>query len=57
MPTWIAGAYAEGNPVDAVFAREEKKAQKAYAEQATNDLFTAIDKQDADAINVTRICC
>lgn len=50
MDKWIASAYADGDPVGMIFAREEEKAQKAYGAQMKNDLFTAITGQDAEAI-------
>lgn len=50
MDKWIASAYADGDPVGMIFAREEEKAQKAYGSQMKTDLFTAITGQDAEAI-------
>lgn len=50
MDKWIASAYADGDPVGMIFAREEEKAQKAYGAQMKTDLFTAITGQDAEAI-------
>lgn len=53
MTNWVAKAYADGNVIDAILAKEEQKAMDAYATQSKNDLFTAISKQDADAINTS----
>jgi hypothetical protein len=50
MDSWISKAYATGQPIDAIFDREETKAKNAYITSTNNELFTSIDTQDADAI-------
>ena len=51
MVSWVSKAYASDDPVGSIIQREEKLAQDAYAEDAAKNLYLAIDKQDAEAVN------
>ena len=53
MTGWVKSAYASGDPVGAIFAREEAKAQKSEAELAKSDLITSINGEDTEAIGTS----
>ena len=53
LPGWVAEAYASGDVINSIFSREETKAKDAYAEKSKTDLFTSIDKQDAEGISAS----
>ena len=51
MDKWIAEAYENGDPINAIFNREETKAKNSYAKASQTDMFQAIDTEDADAVS------